>query len=81
MELGGIMKIIFIISILVSYSSIALAEDTKIFDHFSEKFLTEKALLLNLKYKLDDKAIKEVKFYGNRIDPNRTSRSLFYFCK
>lgn len=75
MKLGDVMKkiVIILILILVACSGMAIAEDNKIFDHFNEKFLVEKTLLLNLKHKSDTTAIKEIKFYGNRIDPNRTS--------
>lgn len=49
---------IFVASVLALFPNMALAEQT---------------LLLNLKYKSDNTVTKEIRFYGNDIDPNSSS--------
>ncbi len=53
----GLVKI-FVASVLALFPNIALAEQT---------------LLLNLKYKSDNTVTKEIRVYGNDIDPNSWS--------
>lgn len=49
---------VFVVLVLVLFPNMTLAEQT---------------LLLNLKYKSDNTVTKEIKFYGNDIDPNSWS--------
>jgi hypothetical protein len=57
--LASIVKTLWIAAILISFSSMATADNS-----------SEQILLLNLKYKVDKTVAKEIKFYGNRINPN-----------